>query len=109
MKQWKEKLSFSGTQMARILGLKSARRWREYADENKQQGIPPANLFMGVAMVTLSQWDIERVLDAMREIGATIDLDATFVSPAPDGEPQREFPRCDPESQRRSRLFILMD
>ncbi|RKR46330.1 XRE family transcriptional regulator [Paraburkholderia sp. BL17N1] len=88
MNQWKERLNFSGTQMARILGLKSARRWREYADENKQQGIPPANLFMGAALVTLPQPDIDRVLATMREIGATIDLDADPESSAPSGEPQ---------------------
>ena len=86
MKQWKERLQFSGTQMARILGLKSSRRWREYADENKPQGIPPANLFMGAAMVTLKEADIERVLATMRQIGAAIDLDAGSDSPAPDGE-----------------------
>lgn len=79
MKQWKEKLQFSGTQMAKILGLKSARRWRDYADENKPQGIPPANLFMAAAMVTLSQDEIDRVLNTMREVGATISL-------AEDGE-----------------------
>ncbi|WP_431068215.1 XRE family transcriptional regulator [Ralstonia holmesii] len=76
MKQWKEKLQFSGAQMAQILGLKTARRWRDYADENKPQGIPPANLFMGAALVTLSQDEIDRVLDTMREVGATIDLAA---------------------------------
>ena len=82
MKQWKEKLQFSGTQMARILGLKSSRRWRDYADENKPQGIPPANLFMAAALVTLPQSEIDRVLDVMREVGATIDL-------SPDGEQQQ--------------------
>ncbi len=75
MKQWKEKLQFSGTQMAKILGLKSARRWRDYADENKPQGIPPANLFMAAALVTLPEAEINRVLATMREVGATIDLE----------------------------------
>ncbi len=88
MKQWKERLQFSGAQMARILGLKSARRWRDYADENKPQGIPPANLFMAAALVTLTQAEIDRVLDTMRQVGAVIDLDAPAESPAPDGEPQ---------------------
>ncbi|MFM0630788.1 XRE family transcriptional regulator [Paraburkholderia xenovorans] len=88
MKQWKERLNFSGTQMARILGLKSARRWREYADENKQQGIPPANLFMGAALVTLPQADIDRVLAAMREIGAAVDMDVDAESLVAHGEPQ---------------------
>ncbi|QUN42413.1 XRE family transcriptional regulator [Burkholderia cenocepacia] len=76
LKQWKEKLGYSGSQMSRILGLKSARRWREYADESKQQGIPPANLFMAAAMVTLTPQQITGVLSVMREVGAEIDLDA---------------------------------
>lgn len=88
MKQWKERLQFSGTQMARILGLKSARRWRDYADENKPQGIPPANLFMAAALVTLPRREIDRVIATMREVGAVIDLDAASDSPAPDGEQQ---------------------
>lgn len=89
MKQWKEKLQFSGVQMARILGLKSARRWRDYADENKPQGIPPANLFMAAALTTLPQAEIDRVLAVMRDVGAVIDLDA-HADPASDadGEPQ---------------------
>jgi hypothetical protein len=88
MKQWKETLQLSGAQMARILGLKSARRWRDYADENKPQGIPPANLFMAAALTTLTQREINRVLDTMREVGATIDLDAEPDSQAPDGDTQ---------------------
>jgi hypothetical protein len=88
MKLWKERLRFSGTQMARITGLKSSRRWRDYVDENKPQGIPPANLFMGAAMTILPQEEIELVFAEMRRIGAVIDLDADSDSPAPDGEPQ---------------------
>lgn len=88
MKQWKERLRFSGTQMARITGLKTSRRWRDYVDENKPQGMPPANLFMGAAMSVLPEKQIVLVLDEMRRIGATIDLDAPADSPAPDGEPQ---------------------
>lgn len=74
MKNWKERLNYTGTQMANILGLKTSRRWRELVDENKPQGVAPANLFMGAALVTLPQKEIDRVLDAMREIGAVIDL-----------------------------------
>ncbi|MDR6377330.1 hypothetical protein [Paraburkholderia caledonica] len=76
MKLWKERLNYSGSQMAQILGLKSSRRWRELVDENKPQGIAPANLFMGVALTILPQKEINRVLEEMREIGAVIDLDA---------------------------------
>ncbi|MFM0270085.1 hypothetical protein PQQ59_05840 [Paraburkholderia aspalathi] len=88
MKEWKDRLRYSGTQMARITGLKSSRRWREYADENKPQGMPLANLFMGAAMTVLPEAQIELVFDEMRRIGATVDPDAPSASPAPDGEPQ---------------------
>ena len=88
MKDWKERLHYSGTQMARITGLKSSRRWREYVDENKPQGMPLANLFMGAAMTVLPQSALALVFDEMRQIGAVIDPDADSGSPAPDGEPQ---------------------
>jgi hypothetical protein len=86
MKLWKERLNYSGTQMARILGLKSSRRWRELVNENKPQGVAPANLFMGVALVTLPQKEINLVLEVMREIGAVIDLDAEPDSSERAGE-----------------------
>lgn len=86
MKQWKERLTYSGAQMANILGLKSARRWRDYADENKPQGIPPANLFMGAAMTILPRETIELVLAEMRRVGATIYLDASPDSQDPAGD-----------------------
>jgi len=89
MKLWKDRLSFSGTQMARITGLKSSRRWREYADENKPQGMPLANLFMGAAMTVLPEAQIDLVFGEMRRIGALIDPDAVSNSPAPDGEPEQ--------------------
>jgi hypothetical protein len=81
MKQWKETLKFSGAQMANILGLKSARRWRDYADENKPQGIPPANLFMAAAITILPREEIDRVLAEMRRVGAVIELDDSPDSP----------------------------
>lgn len=77
LKEWRTRLGYTGTQMANILGLKTSRRWRDYADENKPQGIPPANLFMAAAFVTLSAKEIARVLDVMREVGAVIDPDST--------------------------------
>jgi hypothetical protein len=86
MKQWKERLDYSGTKMARITGLKSSRRWREHVDENKPQGLPPANLFMGAAMTVLPASEVELVLAEMRRIGATIDLDAASDSPEQAGE-----------------------
>jgi hypothetical protein len=89
MKLWKERLAFSGTQMARITGLKSSRRWREYSDENKPQGLPLANLFMGAAMTVLPQKHLDLVFGEMRRIGAIVDPDAPSDSPLPDGESEQ--------------------
>ncbi|WP_144156571.1 XRE family transcriptional regulator [Paraburkholderia sp. BCC1885] len=89
LKQWKASLGYSGARMAQILGMKTSRRWRDYADENKPQGIPPANLFMGAALVILPASEIELVLEKMREIGATIDLDAESDSPVQGGEQEQ--------------------
>ncbi|MFP3277596.1 MAG: hypothetical protein RXR52_42860 [Paraburkholderia sp.] len=88
MKEWKERLRYSGTQMARVTGLKSSRRWREYVDENKPQGMPLANLFMGAAMTVLPAYYLAAVFDEMRRIGAVVDPDKSSDSLAPDGEPQ---------------------
>lgn len=87
MKHWKERLMYSGAQMANILGLKSARRWRDYADESKPQGIPPANLFMGAAMTVLPKEQIELILKEMRRVGAEIALDAPNKPQDAPGEP----------------------
>jgi len=88
MKDWKERLHYSGTQMARITGLKSSRRWREYVDENKPQGMPLANLFMGAAMTVLPASCLADVFDEMRRIGAAVDPDKSSDSLVADGEPQ---------------------
>ncbi|CAG9214241.1 hypothetical protein PSP6_320185 [Paraburkholderia tropica] len=53
IKLWKETVGYSSIQMAQILGLKSPHRWRDYTDENKPKGVPPANLLMLSAIVTL--------------------------------------------------------
>lgn len=86
LKQLKEELGFTGAQMAQLLGLSSSRRWRDLVNENNPQGITPSSLFLGAARLTLDAKQIEQVLEKMRQIGATIDLNAD--SPAPDGEHQ---------------------
>ena len=88
MKGWKERLHYSGTQMARITGLKSSRRWREYVDENKPQGMPLANLFMGAAMTVLPAYYLATVFEEMRRIGAVVDPDKSSDAQEPAGESQ---------------------
>jgi hypothetical protein len=86
LKQLKEDLGYTGAQMAQLLGLSSSRRWRDLVNESNPQGITPSSLFLGAARLTLADKQIEQVLEKMRQIGATIDLNAD--SPAHDGEQQ---------------------
>lgn len=86
LKQLKEDLGYTGSQMAQLLGLSSSRRWRDLVNESNPQGITPSSLFLGAARLTLTDQQIEQVLEKMRQIGATIDLNAD--SPARDGEQQ---------------------
>lgn len=88
LKQLKEELGFTGAQMAQLLGLSSSRRWRDLVNESNPQGITPASLFLGAARLTLNEADIQRVLEKMRQIGATIDLDSASGSQDLDGDPQ---------------------
>lgn len=82
----KDELGFSSAQMAKLFGLSGGRHWRKYTGGEQPQAISPLPLFFAMAQLELDAKTIERVLQRMRRVGASIDLDAD--SPAPDGEPQ---------------------
>lgn len=83
LERLKVELGKSSGEMAELFGLANGRQWRRYLSED------PANrrdmgmhmLFFAMARTELDDKSIARVLDRMRQVGATIDL-------APDGEPQ---------------------
>ena len=83
LEQLKVELGKSSGEMADLFGLANGRQWRRYLSED------PANrrdmgmhmLFFAIARLELDDKAIERVLQRMRQVGATVDL-------LPDGEPQ---------------------
>lgn len=82
----KDQLGLSSSQMAKLFGLSGGRHWRKYTGGPEPQGISPLPLFFAMAQLELDSETLERVLQRMRQVGATIDLNAD--SPAPDGEAQ---------------------
>jgi hypothetical protein len=85
MKALKEGLAKSSTEMAELFGVTSGAQWRKYmaADSANRRDMGMHMLFFAMARLKLSPKEIETVLAAMREAGATIDLDAE-----PDSDPQ---------------------
>lgn len=82
----KDELGLSSAQMAKLFGLSGGRHWRKYTGGAEPQGISPQVLFFAAAQLELDDATIERVLQRMRHIGATIDLNAN--SQEHDGEQQ---------------------
>lgn len=83
----KGELGLSASKMAALFGVSSGRQWRNYTGGEKPRDMNPHMLFFAAARLELDDATIERVLQRMRHIGATIDLNSD--SPAPDGEPQQ--------------------
>lgn len=86
----KKELGLDGTQMAELFGVAGNRAFRRYTsksdDTKNKRELGAHMLFFAMARLELDAATIERVLQRMRRVGATIDLNAD--SPAPDGEQQ---------------------
>lgn len=81
LRKLKETLGYTGEQMASLFGLAGNNQWRKYTGGEQPRDMSAQMLFFGLARLELDEKAIARVLDRMRQVGATIDL-------APDGEPQ---------------------
>jgi hypothetical protein len=75
LQRLKDELGFSSAQMAELFGLSSGRHWRSYTGGADIRSVSASTLFFALARLKLSPEAIEQVLDAMRELGATIELD----------------------------------
>ncbi len=75
LQRLKDELGLSSAQMAKLFGLSSGRHWRGYTETNKPRSISAQTLFFGLARKELGAEAIARVLERMRQAGATIDLD----------------------------------
>lgn len=69
----KEKLGYTGMQMAELAGVSSNNQWRKYTGGEYPRTISHHILFFMAAQLALSEDEITRVLEKMRELGANIN------------------------------------
>lgn len=72
LERLKSDLGFTGTQMADLAGVASNSQWRKYTGGALPRAMSPHILFFIAAQLTLSNLELQRVLDKMRELGAEI-------------------------------------
>jgi ABC-type arginine transport system ATPase subunit len=70
----KRALGKTGNEMADLFGVAGGQQWRKYTSRSDPRQMSPQILFFGAARLALSEDELARVLDRMREIGADIDL-----------------------------------
>ncbi|MGU9943853.1 XRE family transcriptional regulator [Bordetella avium] len=76
----KESLGLTGNQLADLAGVSDGRQWRKYTGGTSPREMNPTMLFLLAARLSLSDEQIETVLEKMREIGA----DFEFAEPLRD-------------------------
>lgn len=73
LRNLKDQLSYSGTQMADLFGLANASQWRKYSGDGAPREMSLPMLFLAVALQDTSA-TVEDVLEKCREIGAVIEF-----------------------------------
>lgn len=76
LEQLKQTLQLSSAQMAYLFGVQGGRQWRKYTGGETPREISPHILFFAMARLELDAKTLDRILNRMREVGATIDLDS---------------------------------
>jgi hypothetical protein len=79
LKQLKDRLGKSSTEMAELFGVTTGAQWRKYmaADSANRRDMGMHMLFFAMARLELDPATLNRILDRMRAVGASIDLDAS--------------------------------
>lgn len=72
LNQLKDKLGYTGAQMADLAGVASNSQWRKYTGGESPRAMSPHILFFMAAQLTLSEDDINKIIDKMIEIGAEL-------------------------------------
>ncbi|PHH47920.1 transcriptional regulator [Pluralibacter gergoviae] len=72
LEKLKERLGFTGTQMADLAGVASNSQWRKYTGGAEPRAMSPHILFFMAAQLTLDENELTRVLAKMKEIGASL-------------------------------------
>lgn len=78
MERLKQALGKSSTEMAELFGISTGRQWRKYmaADANNSRDMGMHMLFFAMARLELDTETFDRILNRMRAVGATIELDS---------------------------------
>lgn len=78
LKRLKDLLGKSSTEMAELFGVSSGVQWRKYmaADSANRRDMGMHMLFFAMARLELNAETMEQILNRMRAVGATIELDA---------------------------------
>lgn len=71
----KDRLGKTGEQMADLFGVAGSHQWRKYTGGQSPREIAPQMLFFAAARLVLTDDEVARVLEKMRDIGAEIELD----------------------------------
>lgn len=69
----KERLKFSGSQMADLFGLASAQQWRKYSGDGAPRPMSLPMLFLAGALLNRTA-TVEQIFDWCRAVGATIEV-----------------------------------
>lgn len=72
LEKLKERLGFTGNQMADLAGVASNSQWRKYTGGAEPRAMSPHILFFMAAQLALDDSELTRVLDKMKEIGASL-------------------------------------
>ncbi|ENC9770659.1 TPA: helix-turn-helix transcriptional regulator [Citrobacter koseri] len=72
LNQLKEQLGYTGTQMADLAGVASNSQWRKYTGGESPRAMSPHILFFIAAQLSLNNNELNKILEKMREIGATL-------------------------------------
>lgn len=80
----KDRLGYTGSQMAELFGVSDDKQFRKYTGGKEPRKVSVQMFFFAMAKLVLKPKDIEAVIKRMRQEGATIDL---LASPEPEEEP----------------------
>lgn len=70
--KFKEELGLSSAQMANLFGVSDGRQWRKYTGGDRDMSAQI--LFFAMARLELTPQEFERVLNRMRSVGASIEV-----------------------------------
>ncbi|KAF1368544.1 XRE family transcriptional regulator [Yokenella regensburgei] len=73
LEKLKKQLGYTGNQMADLAGVASNSQWRKYTGGESPRAMSPHILFFMAAQLSLSENEVAKILEKMREIGAKVE------------------------------------